>query len=132
MRFEYTATRNLATGHVLDDSYEIILGGWVIEPTHVSVGPENTSVDGTLERELYRMDLQYRVQTDAIEAGQDLENFEEFLYSVAASETFTFDPDAETATPVTPLTCIMVSRRFPRQRISSQKFQFTFDVRVAP
>lgn len=133
MRFEYTAKRNIATGHTLDDPYEIVIPGWVIEPAFSAVGPENVSLDGSLERELYRIDTEYRVQTDAIDAGTDLEIFEEFLHSVMGGESFTFDPDSEiAATPVNPLTCILKSRRLTRNRVTPLRFQFTFDVRTIP
>lgn len=133
MRFEYTAKRNLATGHTVDTNYEIVIYGWTIEPRFNAVGPENVSLDGTLERELYRIDTEYRVQTDAIDDGQDLENFEEFLHSVMGGESFTFDPDSDVAaSAVNPLTCILKSRRLSRVRVSPLKFQFTFDVRTVP
>lgn len=131
MRFEYVAKRNIASGHTLDDNYEIVIFGWVIDPSYDMVGPENESLDGSIERELLRIDTEYRVQTDALASGSAVLEFEEFLHSVAAGETFTFDPDSDTvATPVNPLTVKMKTRRFTRERISPGQFQFTFDMRV--
>lgn len=131
MRLIYSAKRNLATGHSVDTQYEIAIPAWVMEPRFLGIGPENRSIDGSFERELYRIDTEYRVQTDRVESGQDVENFEEFLWSVSGGETFTFDPTSDTATVAgDPTTAMMISRRFNRTLISPGNYQYSFDVRT--
>lgn len=134
MRIVYEAVdRKLATGHSAATEYEIVVYGWTVDPQFDMVGPENESLDGTIERDLLRTTTEWTVRTDLIEAGQDLENFEEFLFSVAAGESFTFDPESDQAgVDVRPLSCRMQSRRFRRSRPAPGRFQFQFTVRELP
>jgi len=133
VRFEYTALRNLATGHTLSADYEIAIPAWEVDPEFKPETSANTSLNGQVETELYRIDTRWAVLTDLIDSGQDLENFEEFLFSVSGGEDFTFDPDSDVATvAVNPLSCILDTRTIRRRRPSPGKFQFGFTVLQIP
>lgn len=99
MRIVYQARRNLATGHVVDDTYEIVMFAEILDPDYKIERAEQTSLDGTVEHELLYQSEEWLVTTDLIPAGQDEENFREFLSSVAGGvgEPFTFDPESEAA-----------------------------------
>lgn len=133
MRFIYTAIDRgyLVSGHTVDDAYEIVIFGDPIDPSYESVGNQNESIDGTVEREHWNLRTEWRVQTDLIQTGSELDSFMEFITSVIAGEEFTFDPESdEVGVDVAPVTCQMKTRRFSRRRANGSNFTFTFDVRV--
>jgi len=132
MRFIYEARRRLATGHILNDEYEIALAGEVIDQQVEAKRKDTLSLDGTAETDLQYVDMDWFVTTDIIADGQDAENFLEFISSTAggAGETFTFDPLSDVVgVDVQPTLVWMVSKRFRRNRKHPQYFQYTLRMR---
>lgn len=133
MRFEYTAVRRVTSGHTSGNGYEIVIYGHVIDMTLEDVGPRNYSIDGTQQKELWRIEERWRVTTDYIAEGTAGDEFEEFLASVMGGESFVFDPESDTAaTAVNPKTVKMRTRSFKRSRPSPGRFQYTFEMEVVP
>lgn len=130
MRFIYQAKRKLATGHVLDDTYEILIAGEVIDPSYDSDRTQNESLDNTIEVEFFGIVDYWDVVTDKIADGQDAENFLEFIASTAAGETFSFDPTGEElGVDDDPRSVLMVSDKLRRSRPSPLYFQYSLRMR---
>lgn len=131
MRIEYIATRNLASGHDVDTQYEISVFAQELDPTVSAEVERNISLDRTgVESELRGIDRLYDVQTDHIPIGQETAEFEEFLQSVINGETFTFDPDSDDATVVSPVTAMLESTRYRPRRSIPGHYQYSFQVRI--
>lgn len=132
MRIEYTATRNLAPGHNTDTQYEIVVFAEVMDRRVNAMVNRQTSIDrSSVESELMGFDRTYNVTTDHIPIGQSTRNFEEFLESCINGETFTFDPDSDTAaTPVNAMTAMLESTSYAPQRNIPGHYQYSFTVRI--
>ena len=128
--FIYTATRKLATGHTLNDSYEILIDGETIDPQHISRRTSLEALDLTEEFEFFGIEDMWFFVTDLITDGQNAENFREFIASTAAGEQFTFDPDQTVAaTPVSPVSVYMKSTRHRRSRPHPSHFRYSLQMR---
>jgi len=133
MRIEYTARRNLAAGHTLDGAYEIVVLGERWEPAFDFEQTRNVSLDRSrVEVDLWGTEQFIDVTTDFIPIGTATAHFEEFLHSVAAGEDFLFDPSSDTAAlAVSPLTVMMESSKYRRDRSMPGYYRYSFVVRVA-
>lgn len=131
MRIEYVARRNLAPGHNLETNYEIVVFAAQLDTSIDFATTRNISLDRSrVETDYWGSDHTIDVTTDWIPIGQSTQNFEEFLWSVAAGEEFTFDPDSDVAaTPVNALTCVMESNGYRPDRVPGH-LQYRFTVRV--
>jgi hypothetical protein len=132
MRIAYVATRNLATGHSLEDAYEVVVYAESLERSIKADVSRQISVDrSSIESELRGFDRLYEVTTDHIAIGQNTENFEEFLESCINGETFTFDPDSDTAlTEVNAMTAMLESTSYNPARSIPGYYQYSFTVRI--
>lgn len=132
MRIQYTATRNIASGHSASTSYEIAHLAETLEPEFSSLRSVQKSLDGA------RMEVDYRgieqtidVTSDLIAAGSAANIFEEFLQSVMAGETFVFDGGSDTVgVSVDPKTCQLESNGYKRERPIPGYYRYRFTVRV--
>jgi hypothetical protein len=131
MRIEYLARRNLAPGHDTEESYEIVVFAAELNPSVDFATTRNISLDRSrVETDLWGVDNLIDVTTDLIPIGQQTKEFEEFLWSVAAGETFTFDPDSDVAgVAVSAKTCAMESSGYRPNRFPGH-LQYSFTVRV--
>jgi len=131
MRIEYIARRNLAPTHDTETNYEIVVAATELNTDINFASTRQISLDrARVETELWGSDHTIDVTTDWIPVGQATAEFEEFLWSVAAGETFTFDPDSDVIeVPVAPRTCIMDSRGYRPARFPGH-LQYSFTVRV--
>ena len=93
--FTYTASRNLKTGHTAGTEYTITIGlqqydGDIPKP----VKNEHRSLSGFTVTTLHRIDVELQVLTDYINSDgtgtPDVDDFDEFLASVAGGEVFEF------------------------------------------
>jgi hypothetical protein len=132
MRIVYTALRNLAAGHTLEESYEIVVFASVIEPEFEFKQNRQTSLDQSrVEVEVLGSYQMLDVSTDFIPVGTDTAEFEEFLHSVMHGESFVLDPDSDiAATVVGPLTVMMTSTRYRRDRSLPGHYAYGFSVRT--
>ena len=132
MRIEYTAKRNLATGHTVDETYEIVCYAENYEPEFESLRNVNVSLDGS------RVEIEGRgivqtvdVTTDHIAAGSASDIFEEFLQSVMYGEEFVLDLASDSAaTAVDPLNVKMMSSVYRRERPIPGYYRYSFTARV--
>lgn len=133
MRITYTARRKLVSGHTAATSYDIAVVAADLLPDLDIERNETESLSGKVESNLSRLKDMWRVETDYIEIGDDLDEFTEFLASVANGETFTFDPDSDdVGTAVSPTTVMLSGRsQWRKRRVGPRHFTFTFDVREA-
>lgn len=123
MRIIYNAKRNLATGHSLDEIYEIVIAGEVIDPEFLAQRTENTSMDGTEEFELHNIRTDWIIRTDIVQEGQATEDFEEFIWSTMAGEVFTFDPFSDqVGVDVAPRLVRQVLKRFRKRRTNHTSY----------
>lgn len=116
MRFRYTAKRSLISGHVAETEYDLIVHGAAIDPSRRYRGEAQEALDGSVEANLHRIERYWSVQTDHI-LGSSLPQWHEFLDSVAARETFTFDPYAMSVTEVSPVTAWLDTDRVQPRRV---------------
>lgn len=131
MRLIYTAKRNLAPGHTLEEEYEIARPHEDALPTLVRDVEEQRALNGTSETDLNYTDRTWTIITDHItNDAQLLAEHDEFFASVSVGEIFIFDPDSDVAgVDVNPLSCKMVSKSFPRRRTGPLSFKYSFKVR---
>lgn len=132
MRIEYQALRNLASGHTLNDTYEIVHYAESYEPEFRFAQTRNVSLDRSrVEVDLWGTEQQIDVTTDLMLLGTATEEFEEFLHSVAAGEQFIIDLGSDVAeTEVDPLNVIMESGSYRREKPIPGYARYQFTVRV--
>ena len=127
MRFDYTASRQLAPGHSVGEAYSILMGQLTADPDDLPEATQTIALNGDRETVLMRIDGVYDVVTDLVEDGQPRAEFREFLSSVADGQVFTFDPDATSATDVSPVQVIMdMTRRWRASRPGPRHWQWAF------
>jgi hypothetical protein len=132
VRIEYTATRNIASGHTLNEVYEIVVLGEQYEPEFKFAQTRQVSLDRSrTEVDLWGSDQLIAVVTDLIAVGSATNIFEEFLHSVAAGEQFVFDGASDTAaTEVDAINVIMESSSYRREKPIPGYHQYRFTVRA--
>lgn len=125
--FTYTATREIKAGHSADTEYTITTdlmaldGEMPLPETH-----EHRAIGGGASSTvLHRIDEEISVSTTHINADgtgtPDTGDWREFLFSVAAGESFVFNNGSDQ-------TCEMIGQ--PRRRRSGLKFNYSFRFRV--
>lgn len=124
----YTATRKLISGHTAGTEYDLETRAVDLTPKPEYVVNEAVAVDGTAEALLDRVDDLRNVTTNHI-ALADLPAWQEFLASVAARETFTFDAFGTIASPDNPEVVEMKGKPSIVKTSQAGKFQITFTVR---
>jgi hypothetical protein len=132
MRIEYESVRNIASGHAIYTTYEIVVLGEQYENEFKFSQTRNTSLDRSrTEVDLWGTDQLIDVVTDLIAIGSATDIFEEFLHSVAAGEQFVFDGASDTAeTEVDAINVIMESGSYRREKPIPGFHQYRFTVRV--
>ncbi len=130
----YNATRSLAVGHVLDQSYSMPLRVAALNPEPNVRKSQQIALSGKSESLLFHRKRQWRVNT-AILRGGELELAREFLDSVINGETFQFD-EFGTEVPCLPINAIMpgsyTEQRALLQGDGGQQdgFRFSFTIRT--
>lgn len=93
--FEYTASRKIKSGHSAGTDYTITIGLQQLDDGMPSaVKTVHKSLGGRQVTTLHRVERYLDIVTDYIPVTggtPDAEDFEEFFFSVAAGETFTFN-----------------------------------------
>ena len=96
---KYFASRNLKSGHTSGTEYTITVDLQKLDSSPKPVTVEHRSLSGYSVRTLHRIDVEYDVTTDLINADgtgtPDTDDFDEFMHSVAGGETFTFNAGSD-------------------------------------
>ena len=131
MRVEYTARRNIAPGHTLNEAYELVVLGEQYEDDFAFADTRNISLDKSrVEVDLWGVEQTIDVVTDLIPVAS-ASLWEEFFHSVAAGEDFIIDLGSDVAeSVVSPLTVIMESNRYRRSKPINGYVQYRFEVRA--
>lgn len=118
--------RGLGVAYTLDfDAQVLARSGDITQVTHTSEG-------GNAQTLKKRHEFFWDVVTVPIEPAA-LPQFREFIHSVDAGETFTFDAEGRLATPVEPVLCDLQIKNYKEQRVSNSNLKsIAFRVRVIP
>jgi hypothetical protein len=92
--------------HVEGESYDLEIGAATLDIFYDVVSAEATSQGGLRQSILQRIDEGWSFKSDFIH-DDDLAAWREFTHSVAAKETFVFDPYGTIAIPDDPVSVIM-------------------------
>lgn len=98
-KITYTARRSLAAGHEQGLEYTLEIDLQSFNPSSDPVTKKQRSLGGNTQTILHRIDKGASVTTDWV-SNADKPLWIEFLDSVAAGESFTFDPYGTVANPV--------------------------------
>lgn len=133
MYVTYTARRRLISGHTAGNEYSLVFNAQSYDPEFVPKVEQTIALDGSTQTDFRRLDEVYDLDTDLF-ADSLLDDWIEFLASVAGGESFEFDPSSNNpASPVAPLTVIMEgSRAIKPKRVSNTYWQVGFKMRVLP
>lgn len=105
---EYTAQRDLASGHSQGSTYYIDFGASQLNRQVSRVAITNKSISGVRETIHQRNEVKWDITATFI-AAADLEDWREFIGSVSHGETFTIDLWGTYASPVETFTAVMDS-----------------------
>ena len=125
--FTYTALRNLKSGHSADTQYTITTELMAIDDEMPDAKKhEHRAIGGGASvTMLHRIEQEISVITDYVDSDgtgtPDTDDWNEFFYSVAAGESFTFNNGADQ-------TCEMVGK--PSRTRTGIKFNYSFRFRV--
>lgn len=123
----YTATREIISGHVASTNYNLETGANALDDMFDRESDGDESIGGAKETILYRIKKGWRVTTGYIDEA-DLPAWKEFLASVSASESFSFDAYGTIAAPDNVQT-VTLTGRFRISRVDTlQTYQISFDV----
>ncbi len=129
MYIEYTPTRQLVGGSGSDGKIDIGIEQEDERPIEHS--KESRSLSGVSERVLHRIDYEYALRTVATNDSTLIAKFKELHASVAAGETFTIDLYGTEASPVDPITVLMIPQTYSKTRQGfTQYFSYSFRVRT--
>lgn len=92
MRILYTALRDLADGHTVDENYEIAIQPRELLPTIKEHGQVERALDGTRYAFNERTEKRWSIDTGWLSRDVEWPIFQEFIASVIRGETFIFDP----------------------------------------
>jgi hypothetical protein len=131
VRIEYTALRNLATGHDVESRYELVVFAEAYAPDINFAQIRNTSLDRSrTEVDLVGYETTINVVTDLIPAA-NFPLWEEFFHSVAAGEDFIIDLESDVSEQAeNPINVIMESGRYTREKPIPGYIQYRFTVRA--
>lgn len=104
----YTAERRLASGHSASTQYQIELDFQQIDPADKKTGFEQESLDLSSSAYLYAITGEWIFTTDWLAWSTDLDDWQEFLASVANRETFAIDFTGTIASPGTDVNMILL------------------------
>ena len=90
---------------------------------------ESRSLDGTTETVLHRIDYETIVKTVPTADASLQAKFREFMASVAAGESFTFDALGTEASPVNAINVSMIPNTYAESRESVLYFSYAFKIR---
>lgn len=115
----------------LGQTYQLEFGAEVLDRSSDANSESNQPMaDVAPEVVLYREEALEQVRTTAIDQTT-MNQFREFLSSVRAGESFTFDKYGTIASPSNPLTAVLVGKTYSEQRENvSFKYRVSFTVRV--
>lgn len=133
MYVTYTARRRLISGHSAGIDYSLTFDAQQYDTELVPKVAQSIAIDGTTQTDFKRLDEVYDIDTDLF-ASSLVDDWLEFLASVAGGETFTFDATSSNpAAPGTPLSVIIEgTRSIKPKRVSNAWWQVSFKVRVLP
>ena len=125
----YTAKRRIISGHTIDTEYDIDFDSTLLDQQMRLVGSQSVSLSGTTEGINNRVSDIWTVRTE-IFADASLDSWKEFLASVAAAETFTFDAYGTSGSPDNAQSVILEGQPSITRMDKAMKYQITFTVRV--
>ncbi len=105
--FSYTAKRRIVAGHTEDAAYDIDIVCDIITPQLKTDKTVHMPWEGPPETVLRRVDEYRSIVTSIVTDGSHRDQIQEFLYSVCAGETFTFDEKGTVASPVNPVSAVL-------------------------
>jgi len=126
----YIAKRGVISGHTASMSYNLETSAMDVTPSHSADMSSNITLDGTTESLLNRIDKSYSVSTGWI-ASSSVDAWWEFIDSVAAAETFTFDAVGTIAVPVNPIIVVLEGKARCSHTAGGIWYRFSFTVREA-
>lgn len=121
----YTAKRSLISGHTVDTSYTIDFDPAVAEKSRKRQVEQQTSLGGTRDTLLHRIEYSYECGTDAVH-HDSVAAWEEFLDSVAGGESFVLDMYGTSAVPVSPVTVTLDDDPSITRNSGTQYFNIRF------
>ena len=127
----YTATRNIMSGHTLSTSYSLDFEASVLNKSFNIINFKNVSISGARETILHRNET--IIQVTAIMLSEtNITQFEEFLASVSAGETFILDMYGSIATPDNPKNCLLNSPSWANNRTGMLRsdYEINFEVKI--
>lgn len=127
----YTALKRIISGHVVDTLYtnefSLLKSNFVgntFSSEHVSLNGKREVVASAREDDEISLTIQALTLAD-------IPLWIEFFYSVKDGETFLFDEFGTIASPVNPVTYVMISKKFPPAREgTTEDFTLSFRIRV--
>ena len=126
MYINWTPLRALV-GAGSDGKIEINLQQYDRKPKTTAI--ESRSLSGATETTLHRIDYETTVKTVPTADSALQGKFREFMASVAAGETFTFDALGTEATPNNAITVSMIPNSYTESRESVLYFSYSFRLR---
>lgn len=130
MRIVYTALRNLASGHTVNNEYELVQHEREALPNFETIGKDQVALDGSTERDTWREEDTWRIDTGWIHRTTEWPRWKEFLSSVSRGEQFEFDPDSSiSGLNASPRTCRMETRRFRPRAETPTHISYQFEIR---
>ena len=119
--FNYTARRNLITGHTAGLAYDVESEMQVLAPASKENAKTHVSLDGSSETLLHRVEDTWQLTTVPLSdlADSDFEKFKEFLTSVMGGEQFTFDAYGTVASPDNVQNSKYIAGSYKPQRVSN-------------
>lgn len=131
MFVEYTAARNLSSGHSASTSYYINFRASNFQTRYNGVRNQQVALSGSREVIGLRVENIYSVTATMID-GDDLDLWKEFLSSVAYGESFTLDIGftATYASQVNPLTVKLLSESWNEVMLdhTGDYYEISFEV----
>ena len=126
---EYTAKRRIISGHTAETTYQMDFSSTTLNQSLNIAGSRSVALDGTTEGVLDYVADVWGVTTAVVEAA-DLPQWYEFLASVAAAESFTFDAYGTSGSPDNAQTVILDGTPSISRIDMLTKYQVTFNARV--
>ena len=123
----YTASRSLISGHSSGLSYSIDLRIAARTPRTKREGREHKSLSGNKEYFLHRLEKFFSLQS-AMLTQAELDQYIEFLDSVAGGESFTFDAYGTVASPDNPQLATLDGDYSVSQASTVPHYRVTFTV----
>ncbi len=133
MRIEYSATRNIMSGHTLNNVYDY---DYDVESARKSVEINKStpmSLSGKVETHLNGYNTYWDVTTTWINRTNDLPQWEELMDSTLGGEAILFDPWGTLAVPSAgyPVTAIIMSNSWALNMVTYDEMTISFRVKEA-